>query len=641
MDIPIPRVRPGGFKQHSGAHMKTRLICLVVMAVVAAAGDSVSELYGPFVETGWDQSGPYNLLCPSTSGSSHAPVGTAPAAFAQIMNVHRWPPHGAGSHSYTDSSGSTTGSFSADFSDTYDWGNMLLSYSSSDPQVNQDAIAELMFELGVAVEVDYEASWTTADSSDPGAFLDDYFFFEEAETHSSQAALVAAMEADLRAGFPCVFSTTHYTAIVDGLRVDGDETTYHINYGTGGYGDGWETVDEMFEDTLQCGVTSIRPRLMAFPETNALCGEAGGSVELQWILPKRLEGEVAQLEIMSFNDQTTSWESFAVDTVLASRRYEETTTLWDDCDDYTVFKRTSTCSWYKNWAVSTSSGVDACFYKQPGGYTSYEYHLTSRSTITPTSTTQLILYAKYNLRTDPFRVLVSTDRTDFEEVWSTTATADWGDISIDLSAYAGQAIYVRLEYITGDGIYYYTDGSGGVWIDSISLLEVSNPELEGQPVHYTTLTGLAAGDYTLAAVLTDTNSVAHEIGPSVTLTVTADANDTDADGLPNDWELLYYGGETNANPAAMAANEVNTVMAAYITGIDPTDPDALFEAALTDGSALRWTATSGRVYSVWSTTNLLESFQPLETNILWPQAGWTDTVPRVESFYRIDVEIQQ
>jgi len=119
--------------------------------------------------------------------------------------------------------------------------------------------------------------------------------------------------------------------------------------------------------------------------------------------------------------------------------------------------------------------------------------------------------------------------------------------------------------------------------------------------------------------------------------------DIDDDGLPDSWELLYFGDDIFADPAASASNGVNTVMETYIAGLDPTNPVSLFRAALTnaDGFIVQWNASSGRVYSVLGSTNLSDSFQPLETNILWPQSSWTDTVKRSESFYQVDVELAE
>ncbi|MBC8206750.1 MAG: hypothetical protein ISR85_01210 [Kiritimatiellales bacterium] len=169
----------------------------------------------------------------------------------------------------------------------------------------------------------------------------------------------------------------------------------------------------------------------------------------------------------------------------------------------------------------------------------------------------------------------------------TSETEAWSDATVDLGAFAGKTgVKVRFRGIVG--AYAWSDMA----IDSVSITGVLEP-------------------------------------------------DVDLDGLPNDWELLYFGGETNANPDAVASNGVNTVMEAYIAGINPTNPASFFEASLTNetGFVVQWNATSGRVYSVFGTTNLLESFQPLETNILWPQSSWTDTVNRSESFYQVDVKL--
>ncbi|MGE4490556.1 MAG: S8 family serine peptidase, partial [Kiritimatiellales bacterium] len=95
--------------------------------------------------------------------------------------------------------------------------------------------------------------------------------------------------------------------------------------------------------------------------------------------------------------------------------------------------------------------------------------------------------------------------------------------------------------------------------------------------------------------------------------------DVDEDGLPDDWESRYFGNSKSADPNKLAANGLNSLRAAYIAGLDPTDPQNVF--GITGGDAetgtFEWSSVSGRVYSVWWTTNLTESFQCLESNILW------------------------
>ena len=120
------------------------------------------------------------------------------------------------------------------------------------------------------------------------------------------------------------------------------------------------------------------------------------------------------------------------------------------------------------------------------------------------------------------------------------------------------------------------------------------------------------------------------------------STDSDSDGIPDSWETQYFGGSTNANPNAIAANGLNTVSETYIAGLNPTNAQSVF-AFSNDWNALRWNAASGRVYSIYWTTNLLSGFQPLETNIVWPQNSWTDTVhgAQADGFYRIKVQLNQ
>jgi hypothetical protein len=121
--------------------------------------------------------------------------------------------------------------------------------------------------------------------------------------------------------------------------------------------------------------------------------------------------------------------------------------------------------------------------------------------------------------------------------------------------------------------------------------------------------------------------------------------DTDGDGIPNEWELQYFGGETNANPSAFASNGVNTILEAYVAGLNPTNPGSFFGITFfdpaTNGFVVGWDTTSGRVYSVNWAPGLTNSFQTLETNIVWPQASYTDTVHDVDSrsFYQINVRL--
>jgi hypothetical protein len=117
--------------------------------------------------------------------------------------------------------------------------------------------------------------------------------------------------------------------------------------------------------------------------------------------------------------------------------------------------------------------------------------------------------------------------------------------------------------------------------------------------------------------------------------------DSDSDGIPDAWEQVYFGGTTNANPDIVCSNGFNTVREAYIAGLNPNDPQsALRASAPVGGKILGWNTVSGRVYSVYWTTNLLSGFQCLESNIPWTQGGFTNSTVVPCGYYKINVQLE-
>ncbi len=118
--------------------------------------------------------------------------------------------------------------------------------------------------------------------------------------------------------------------------------------------------------------------------------------------------------------------------------------------------------------------------------------------------------------------------------------------------------------------------------------------------------------------------------------------DADGDGIPDTWEQEHCGNITNGNPHAVCSNGINTVLEAYLAGFDPNDEEAGF--GITGyrpgtNNILDWNAVSGRVYSVYWTTNLLSGFQCLESNIPWTKSGFTNATLSPCGYYKINVGI--
>lgn len=109
----------------------------------------------------WDQESPYNNLLSTYvtkngRGVSGLYTGCVATAMAEVLRYHKWPEHGTGTlSSYTTSTSSySVKGFSIE-DHYYDWDNMPLTYSSSATSAQKSAVAQLMLDCGVMVEMDY------------------------------------------------------------------------------------------------------------------------------------------------------------------------------------------------------------------------------------------------------------------------------------------------------------------------------------------------------------------------------------------------------------------------------------------------------------------------------------------------------
>jgi hypothetical protein len=77
----------------------------------------------------------------------------------------------------------------------------------------------------------------------------------------------------------------------------------------------------------------------------------------------------------------------------------------------------------------------------------------------------------------------------------------------------------------------------------------------------------------------------------------------------------------------------------YIAGLDPTDPTSQLRLFIENATVLRWNSVTGRVYSLWQSTNLSEPFTlvPGASNLPAPAQSFTNPVNAPETFYRLGV----
>ena len=264
----------------------------------------------PFVMTEWDQTAPYDFLCPSNKTyTSRAVTGCVPLAIAQLLKYYEWPAVGNGTKSFTDKAGEIRASLSVDYAFPYDWSSMADSYSpwgdEQDYGAAEMAVARLAMEMGVLAEADYEIDGTAAYVHQIHTFLSQFLRYSNTAVYGDsrsgyigyvgQTTLYSRIRADMMAHRPALLSYAGHTFIADGLGSMGDQEYYHFNYGWGGYQTGWYLLTDGYESTVIIGATTnIQPSPM--PVFKPMSAEQPSSFTLAWDFPKHLSAEAFRLK---------------------------------------------------------------------------------------------------------------------------------------------------------------------------------------------------------------------------------------------------------------------------------------------------------------------------------------------------------
>lgn len=199
----------------------------------------------PLCKATWSQSRPFNNNCPTINGSK-SPAGCTATAMAQVMYAHKWPVVGSGTNTYI--SGTTREKMFFDFgSTTFDWANMLPSYSSSYTESEGAAVATLLEACGNAALMAYGASASGAYPYDAIYGMVRFLGYDrsavmlERDYYASES-WNDIVYSELSEGRPVIYGgydssyQNGHTFIVDGYGGDG---FYHLNWGWSGKSNGY------------------------------------------------------------------------------------------------------------------------------------------------------------------------------------------------------------------------------------------------------------------------------------------------------------------------------------------------------------------------------------------------------------------
>jgi len=136
-----------------------------------------SKAVQPLLTCTWNQGIYYNGKCPvdPAGPDDRCYAGCVATCIGQIMYYYRWPETGVGSYTYIHP---VYGTISADFANTtYKWDEM-----ADDINTNNDALAELLFHIGVSVDMNYGPNGSGMYNHKAGYIYRTYFKYVP-ETH--------------------------------------------------------------------------------------------------------------------------------------------------------------------------------------------------------------------------------------------------------------------------------------------------------------------------------------------------------------------------------------------------------------------------------------------------------------------------
>ena len=217
---------------------------------LAVAASTSYAAIAPMVESQWNQSEPYNYMCPTIEGEPGRSVtGCVATAMAQIMYYHKWPvAETKVIPAYQMSNGELIAGANPV---TLDWDAMQSTYTGSEAEDDPSAlaVAQLMVLCGKSVKMSYSSSASGAVSESVPAALKEYFDYDGAahmvyRDEYANADWEKMIYDELAAKRPVYLSGTSIsgTSVVGHAFVcDGydGEGLFHINWGWGGMSDGY------------------------------------------------------------------------------------------------------------------------------------------------------------------------------------------------------------------------------------------------------------------------------------------------------------------------------------------------------------------------------------------------------------------
>ncbi len=238
-------------------------------------------------------------------------VGCVAITFTELMQYYKWPRKGVGSHTYSDNQGSSTGSYTVDYANTYyNWTAILdLYYKKPTTLAQREQLGKLAFNAAVSINMDFEYNGSTSNINRIPMAANKYFRYTSEHIYkSSNSNFWERVRDNIKDNYPVQFaiytsSGGGHAVVGDGFKVVSSTNYYHLNMGWWGSSNGWYEIEDGFNAGGYSNITAAVVDMLPVPEMNdPRLNAEKNTVDIEWFYPSIISPSDYELQVKIGSD---------------------------------------------------------------------------------------------------------------------------------------------------------------------------------------------------------------------------------------------------------------------------------------------------------------------------------------------------
>jgi len=244
-------------------------------------------------------------------------VGCVALTLVSTMRYYNWPLHGVGKHEYTDNSGTSTGTYSADFENTtYLWDNIQDLYNNvQSTDASRSILGKIAFHSAISVNMDFEHDGSTSDINKIPYAVSHYFRYDTPQyATTSNGNFWNLLDESIENNQPCQLAVytsggAGHAIVCDGIKYTGDpnDKYYHLNMGWWGSSNGWYLIQSGFNAGGYSIISAAVMGMTPIPELiTPIFDLEFNEATISWYYPDRIENPIFELQQKQDNGDWTT-----------------------------------------------------------------------------------------------------------------------------------------------------------------------------------------------------------------------------------------------------------------------------------------------------------------------------------------------